>query len=126
MSHYVDYYLQPVVKKIPSHAKDTKNVTQKLNQIEEVPEDSLLLMLDVKSLYTNIPNNKGIKVVKKVYDKHPNKTVSIKVMTTFLSLILTLNNFRFNSVNYKQKMECAMGTVCATSCANLFMVQFAI
>ena len=37
---------------------------QKLNQIEEVPEDSLLVPLYVKSLYTNIPNNEGIKSVK--------------------------------------------------------------
>ena len=71
----------------------TKDFIQKFNQVEEVPENSLLVTLDVKSLYTNIPNNEGIKAVKEAYDKHPNKTVLTKVITTFLSLILTLNNF---------------------------------
>ena len=89
-----------------------KDFIQKLNQIEEVPQDSLLVTLNVKSLYINNPNNEGIKAVKEAYDKRPDKTVSTKVITTFLSLILTLNNFIFNSVNYIQKMGCAMGTIC--------------
>ena len=100
-----------------------KDFIQKLNQIEEVPQDSLLVTLNVKSLYINIPNDEGIKAVKEVYDKRPDKTVSTKVITSFLSLILTLNNFISNSVNYIQKMGCAMGTICAPSYANLFMAQ---
>ena len=76
----------------------------------------------MENLY--IPNNKGITAVKEAFDKHPNKTVSTKVTTTFLSLILTLNNFVFNLVNYIQKMGWAMGTVCAPSYAKLFMAQF--
>ena len=76
ISKYVDYHLQSIVKDIPSCVKDTKDFIQKFNQIEEVPEDSLLVALDVKSLYTNIPNNEGIKAVKETYDKHPNKTAS--------------------------------------------------
>ena len=80
-------------------------------------EDSLLVILDVKSLCTNIPNQ-GINV-KQAYDKYPNKTVSIKVITTFLNLILTLYNFIFNLIykftlnfifNYIQNIVCAMGT----------------
>ena len=66
-------------------------------------EDSLLVRLDVKSLHTNISNNKGMKAVKEVYDKNPNKTVLTKVIKIFISLILTLNNFIFNSVKYIQK-----------------------
>ena len=60
--------------------------------MQEVAEDSLLVTLDVKSLYINISNNEAIKAVKDAYDKQPNKTFSTKVITTFLSLILTLNN----------------------------------
>ena len=58
------------------------------------------------------------------HDKHPNKIVLTKAITNFLSLILTLNNFIFNSVNYKQNMGCAMGTVCSPCHVNLFMAQF--
>ena len=101
ISKSVDFHFQPIVKNIPSY-----------------------VTLDVKSLCTNIPNNESIKTVREAYDNHPNKTVAKKVIITFLSLILTLNNFVFNSTNYLQIMECAMGTICARAYANIFMAQF--
>ena len=84
---------------------------------------SLLVTLDVKSLHANIPNNEGIKAVKETYEKYKEKTVSAKVIKTFLSLILTLNNFVFNCTYYLQTMGCAMGTICAPSYANIFMAN---
>ena len=124
ISKYVDYHLQPIVNQIPSYVKDTTDFLQKLDAVNNIPEDSLLVTLDVKSLYTSIPNNEGIKAVKEAYEKHPSKTVSTKVIITFLSLILTLNNFIFNSIHYLQVMGCAMGTICAPSYANIFMAKF--
>ena len=50
ISKYVDYHLQPIVKEIWSYVKDTEDFIQNLKQIEEVPKDSLLVTLDVKSL----------------------------------------------------------------------------
>ena len=35
-------------------------------------------------------------------------SISIKVILTFLKLILTLNNFLFNGINYLQKKSCTM------------------
>ena len=52
------------------------------------------------------------------------KTVSAKAIITFLSLILTLNNFVFNCTHYLQTMGCAMGTICAPSYSNIFMANF--
>ena len=80
--------------------------------------------MDVKSLYTSIPNNKGIASVKKKHDHFPNKTIPTKIITTFLALILTLNNFIFNSKFYLQIKGCAMGTICTPSYENIFMLEF--
>ena len=52
--------------------------------------------MDLKSLYTKIPN--------------PDYKV---VITTFLALILTVNNFIFNCKNFSQIKGCATGTTCA-------------
>ena len=90
-----------------------------------MPQVSLLVTYDEKSLYTNIPNNEGIKAVKESYEKYKEKTVSTKVIITFLSIILTLNNFIFNFTHYLQTIDCAMGTTCTPSYANIFMTSFA-
>ena len=80
--------------------------------------------MDVKSLYTSIPNNEGIVSVKKKYDHDPNKTIRTKIIATFLALTLILNNFIFNSKFYLQIKGCAVGTICAPSYANIFMPEF--
>ena len=104
ISKYVDYHLQPIVKEIPSYVKDTQDFLKKLEKVKDIPQESLLVTLDVKSLHTNIPDNEGIKAVKKSYEKYKEKAVSTKVIITFLSLILTLNNFVFNFTHYLQTM----------------------
>ena len=49
------------------YVKDTKDLTNKLEKVESVPEDCLLITLVVKSLYPNIPNDQGKKAVRKTY-----------------------------------------------------------
>jgi len=124
ISKHVDYHLQPIVKEIPSYVKDTTDFLNKIKSIERLPENSIFVTMDVKSLYTNIPNSEGITAVRKAFDKSNTKTIATKVITTFMSLILTLNNFVFNSQNYLQIKGCAMGTICAPSYANIFMAEF--
>ena len=74
-------------KDIPSYLQDT-NIFLTLNHVSHIPKESLQETLDVKSLYTNISNNECIKAVREAHDKHPSKTVSAKVIITFLRLIL--------------------------------------
>ena len=50
---------------------------------------------------------------------HINK-ISTKAIITFLSLILTLNDFIFNCPHYLQVMGCTMGTICTPAHANIF------
>ena len=96
----------------------------KLKAVETVPDNSYLVSLDVKALYTNITNSEGIKAVKTPLDNFPRKTIATKVITTFLSLNLTLNNFVFNCKNYIEIKSCVIGTICAPSYANIFMDYF--
>ena len=113
-----------IVTEISSYVKDTSDFLRKINAAEFLPDNSYLVSLDVKSLDTSILNVKGIKAVKKSLDTHLKQTMTTKIITTFLALILTLNNFIFNSRNYLQTKGCAMGTICAPSHANIFMDHF--
>ena len=123
ISRFVDHHLQPLVREIPSYIKDTNNFVNKINNFP-VPPNLLLVTMDVKSLYTSIPNKEGITSAQKKYDRYLKKTIPTKVITTFLALILTLNNVIFNSKFYLKIKGCAMGTICAPSYANIFMSEF--
>ena len=72
--------------------------------------------MDLRSLYTNIPNKQGIQVETKLKRKH--------IGTTFLGLVLTLNNFVFNCQIYLHIKGCTMGTKYAPNYANIFVVMF--
>ena len=91
----MDHHLQPLVKAISSYIKDTNDFINKIDNLA-VPLNSFLVKMEVKSLYTSIPNNEGIASVKTKYDHYPNKAIPTKIITTFLALILTLNSFTFN------------------------------
>ena len=86
----------------------------------QVPDNSYFVSLDARSLYTSIPNFEGIKVVKTSLENLPKRTVATKGITTFLSLILTLNNFVLNCKNYSQIKGCSY----APAYANIFMDHF--
>ena len=111
-----------MVKQIPSYIKDINHFINKVNNFS-VPVNSILVTMDVRALYTSIPNNEGIAATNKRYDSYIHKTIPTKIIT-FLALILTLNNFVFNSKFYLQIKGCAMGTICAPAYANIFMTEF--
>ena len=53
-----------VVKQIPSYIKDTNHFTNKVNNFS-LPVNSILVTMNVRSLYTSLPNNQGIAATNK-------------------------------------------------------------
>ena len=89
--------------------------------MEKISDNSILVTTEVRSLYTNIPNKEGIEAVETNLKR---KNKAMRIISTFLRLVLTLNNFIFNSQNYLQIKGCVMATKCAPSYANIFMGMF--
>ena len=109
---------------MPSYVKDTSDFINRINETKDINKDTILVTLDVKSLYTNIPNHEGIEAVKSSLNSVSQKPIATKVIIKFLFLILTLNNFVFNGIYYLQKIGFAMRTICAPNYANIFMRKF--
>ena len=104
--------------------KDTNDFINKLDACSgKIDDQTILVTMDVRSLYTNIPNNEGIRAVRQFLTR-TGKSILIPVITKFLWLILTLNNFIFNGKHYLQTNGASMGTKCAPDYANLFMADF--
>lgn len=66
ISTYVDMFLQPLVKTIPSYVKDTGEFAETIKKISNLEKGDIIGSLDVTSLYTNIPNDEGTKLVEQI------------------------------------------------------------
>ena len=101
ISKYLDYHLQCIAKQILFYVKDIlkSDFINKINAIKSIPKNSYSLTIDMRSLYANILNAEGISAVKSAFDHYSKKTRTTKVITTFLALTLTQNNFVFDCIH---------------------------
>ena len=75
-------------------------------------------------IYIYIDNNEGLRIVEEDLEKRATKNTPSFAVTLLMKLVLTLNNFVFNGVNFLQKKGTAMGTRAAPNFANVFMGYF--
>ena len=121
ISRYVDHYIQPLVAELPSYVRDTTDFLNKLQRLPPLPPGSLLVTLDVSSLYTNIPHDEGIAACEEALNSRNTQDPPTPDLCNLIRLILTKNSFTFNGDYYLQQHGTAMGTRMAPSYANLFM-----
>ena len=122
ISEFVDHHLRPFVEELPSHVQDT---TDYLKNVESnpLPNETILVSLDVTSLYTNIPHEDGVEACKEVCDSRETKVPPTEILIEFLLLVLKCNSFECNEKHYLQIQGTAMGTKMAPSYANVFNGQ---
>ena len=70
ISEYIDHFLGQLSITIDSYVRDTPNLLEKSSSTNP-SRDSLLITLDVDSLYTNIDNQDGFEAVKDSFNKKP-------------------------------------------------------
>ena len=123
VSEYIDHFLQILAIKHNSYVKDTPDFLTKLKQVKIKP-DTLLVTLDVESMYTNIDNEGGLSAVKKAFISNPDSRRSDEHILQLLELSLKNNDFLFNNEIYLQTTGTAMGKKFAPSYANIFMAEW--
>ena len=122
LSAFVDKLLKPIAQQQKSYLKDTTDFTNFMEGTR-VPENTILVSMDVTSLYTNIPQEEGIQTVCRAYNSLYNDQTPIptRFLEKALGLILQENSFQFCGKNYLQTHGTAMGTKMAVAFANIFM-----
>ena len=124
ISKWVDDQLQPLVKTLLSYLKDDNDFLRKLVEIstnQSLPPGTLLFTWDVKSLYTNIPHDGGIKACEHYMRLNNFDDYKIDTTLKFINLVLTCNNLTFQGSHILQQTGTVMGTKMAPTYANLFM-----
>ena len=119
-SEFVDLHLQPHVNSLPSYLKDTTDYLRKLPESGPIPPETLLVSLDVTSLYINIPHKDGIRACKEAWEERPVQDLPTETLVKLLTLILKCNNLEFKGKHYQQVQGTATGTKMAPAYANIF------
>ena len=123
ISQFVDSWLQPIMKSLPSFIKDT---TDFINLIEATPlnKECVLASIDVSSLYTNIPHEEGreaaVRALNRIENPDPRQPPPT-IVGLLIDVVLQNNIFEFNDNYYLQIQGTAMGTKMAPAYANIFM-----
>eukprot|EP00061_Rhincodon_typus_P001628 g15325.t1 len=77
--------------------------------------------MNIQSLYTCILNADGLKALCFFLSRRPDQFSSTDTLICLTELVLTLNNFSFNSSHFLQTKGMAMGTRMGPSYACLFV-----
>lgn len=123
VTEYIDHHLKELSTKHPSYLKDTPDFLSKLSKLK-IPENALLVTIDVDALYTNINNQDGLETVKQVLLDNPNPDRPDEEILELLKICLENNDFIFNGEWFLQTYGTAMGRKFAPNYANLFMAQW--
>ena len=79
------------------------------------------MVIDVVSLYTNIPQEEGLKIIEDELNTRKDQGVPSNFIAKLLETCLKYNIFEFDKKLYTQQIGTAMGIRPAPSYANLFM-----
>ena len=101
ISQFLDYWLQPAMKALPSFLKDTTHLVNELSDLIVEP-NTFLVTVDVKSLCTCIPHNEGILACAESLELTKESNLNqpdTKTLINLLEIVLKNNTFEFNGNN---------------------------
>ena len=112
-----------MVPSIPSYIRDTKHFLQKLNDLERLPDNAILVTADVIGLNPHISHEEGLLSLENALNSKPRPSDAIPAedIVDLAKLVLTNNNLVFSGKHYLQTRGTAIGTKMAPSYANIFM-----
>ena len=114
---HLDEVMAPLVRCLPAYV--IKKSTFTFDSSNDNP--SFLFTMDIKSLYTVIPNNGGLQALSHFFDQRANKEPPTHTLTRLSELVLTLNALSFNREYYRQIGGVAMGSTMGPSYACLYV-----
>ena len=124
LSAFTEFYLQPLARKLPSFIKDTTDLLNRielLNNSGPFPEGTLLVSWDVVSMFPNIDNNLGLTAVKNALNARERPMPSTKCILEAVEICLKHNHSVFQHSFFLQIHGTAMGPKNACSYADLAM-----
>lgn len=125
ISSFVDFFLQPIVKSLPSFTQDSTDLLKTLKSIQDPTAVTYMACLDVESLYTSVPHTGALEALTLFLNQRPpDSKPETHVLIELTETLLTHNYFMFQDENYLQVKGVSMGSKASPSIANIYMGLF--
>ena len=119
----VDHFLQPLVQSQASFLRDSHHLLAVLHSCS-LSVNSLLASFDVRSLYTNVPIEEGLRRVQRAFLQQPNPDRPDRQLLDLLSTSLSSNDFVFEDQSWLQVKGVAMGKAFGAAFANIYLGEW--
>ena len=106
ISTFLDYQLNP------------NDFLKKFRNLPDLPEESIICVIDVVGLYLSIPNEEGLRILRNVSEKRSNKNVSTDTLFELAELVLRNSYFEFD----KRYLQQIRGTAIETKLATPYVI----
>ena len=120
-ARFIDHVLQPIAQSYPDYLHNSTSLSILLQNLT-VPDDALLVTLDVSNLYPSIPQTDMLQTIyqEMVHNRHllpfdPNMIIRL------LHTNINHNYFQFASLIFQQIKGTAMGAAYSPTVANIYM-----
>lgn len=119
-SKFVDFFIKPYVRTLPSFIEDTVDVLNSLSRLGNVKSQYLITM-DVESLYTNIDHEEGLHALRHFLAERKDTKPPSQFIVELTEFIIYNNVFVFTDKLYKQKIGVPMGCCFSPNYACLYL-----
>ncbi|XP_072028106.1 uncharacterized protein [Amphiura filiformis] len=127
LARFLADLLSPLVGNSPHHIQNSQDFVSKLQTLK-LDEAEVLTSYDVTALFTSVPVDGALDIVKELLDKDKSWTkrtyLNEKEIIKLLEFCLTTTYFKFRGQLYQQDHGCAMGLPVSPIIANLYMEWF--
>ena len=129
LSIFVEKYLYKEVDKINSRIKNTPNMLNIIDDINNnnmITDSSILVSFDIVNMFPSIDNISGLEAVSEIVNDRESDFPPAECILEALTICLECNNSVFDNVFYLQENGTAMGSHMSCSYSDIAMYRFDI
>ena len=118
---FLDHVLQPSAQSYPDFLRNSTELVNILENIT-VPEETILVTLDVISLYPSLPQGECLDIIhREMFEPQELIIFNPNLVTHLLHTNINNNYFQFAGVTFLQPQGTAMGASFSPTIANIYM-----
>ena len=120
-TQFIDHVLQPLANIYPDYIPNSTALILRLQDLV-VPDDAILVTVDVTNLYPSIPQSECLNIIHTEMHKHSHLfTFDPNFITRLLHININYNYFNFGNHTFQQVRGTAMGAAFSPTIANIFL-----